>query len=56
MKVWIDLFLEVYGDDNLTAEEEMKIADAIKHETAIEKIVDIIKPDEQKEDLSDEAK
>lgn len=41
--VWCGLFIEVYDDDNLTEDEEKKIADAIKNQTNIEKIVDIIK-------------
>lgn len=41
--VWCGLFIEVYDDDNLTEEEEQKVADAIKSQTNIEKIVDIIK-------------
>lgn len=43
MKIWIDLFLEVYEDDTLTLEEEQKIADAIKNQTNIEKISDVLK-------------
>lgn len=56
VKVWIDLFLEVYDDDDLTADEEQKIANAIKNETNLEKLVDIIKSNEKKDDSSDEAK
>lgn len=40
--VWCGLFLEVYDDDDLTPEEETKIADAIKNQTSVEKIVDIL--------------
>lgn len=40
--VWCGLFLEVYEDDTLTTEEEEKIADAIKNQTNIDKIVDIL--------------
>lgn len=41
--VWINLFNEVYEDDKLTSEEEAKIADAIKNQTAVDKIADILK-------------
>jgi Na+/phosphate symporter len=44
--LWCGLFLEVYEDDNLTEEEESKIADAIKNQTKIEKISDILKENE----------
>ncbi len=40
--LWCGLFLEVYEDDNLTAEEEEKIAEAIKNQTSIDKVVDIL--------------
>ena len=50
------MFLEVYDDDDLTADEEQKIANAIKNETNLEKLVDIIKSNEKKDDSSDEAK
>ena len=40
--LWCGLFLEVYDDDNLTAEEEEKIAEAIKNQTSIDKVVDIL--------------
>ena len=42
-ELWPKLFNEVYEDDQLTAEEEQLIADAIKNETPVEKIVDILK-------------
>lgn len=41
--IWINLFNEVYEDDKLTPEEEAKIADAIKSQTAVDKIADILK-------------
>ena len=41
--VWINLFNEVYEDDKLTSEEEAKIADAIKSQTSVDKIADILK-------------
>lgn len=40
---WCSLFTEVYEDDTLSAEEEHIIADAIKNETNLEKIADILK-------------
>lgn len=41
--IWINLFNEVYEDDKLTSEEEAKIADAIKSQTSVDKIADILK-------------
>lgn len=41
--VWVNLFNEVYADDKLTAEEEAKIAEAIKNETPVDKISEILK-------------
>lgn len=40
--LWCGLFLEVYEDDNMTPEEEQKIAEAIKNQTNIGKVVDIL--------------
>jgi len=40
---WCSLFLEVYEDDNLTEEEEEKIAEAIKKETSLQTIAEILK-------------
>ena len=39
---WTSLFVEVYSDENLTVQEEEKIADAIKNSTTVEKIAEII--------------
>ena len=41
--LWVNLFNEVYEDDKLTAEEEAKIAEAIKNETSVNKISEILK-------------
>ena len=38
---------QVYEDDTLDAEDEKKIADAIKKETDIAKLVDILKKDKE---------
>lgn len=43
INLWTSLFLQVYDDEQLTIEEEKTIADAIKKETSIEKLVDILK-------------
>ena len=43
INVWTSLFLQVYDDDNMNAEEEKLVADAIKSKTDIAKVVDIIK-------------
>lgn len=39
---WCSLFLEVYEDDELTEEEEEKIAEAIAKETELKSIADIL--------------
>lgn len=43
INIWTSLLLQVYEDDTLTPEEEQQIADAIKSETDIEKLVDVLK-------------
>ena len=43
VNIWTSLFLQVYDDDNMSAEEEQLVADAIKNKTDIAKVVDIIK-------------
>lgn len=43
VNTWTSLFLQVYDDEKLTAEEEKLIANAIKNKTDIAKIIDIIK-------------
>lgn len=43
INLWTSLFVQVYDDETLTSEEEKMIADAIKNQTSIEKIIDIIK-------------
>jgi len=40
---WTSLFLQVYDDDNLTEEEEKIIANAIKNETPVGNISELIK-------------
>lgn len=47
INLWTSLFLQVYEDDTLDAEDEKKIADAIKKETDIAKLVDILKKDKE---------
>ena len=47
INLWTTLFLQVYEDDTLDAEDEKKIADAIKKETDIAKLVDILKKDKE---------
>lgn len=39
---WCSLFLEVYEDDELTEQEEEKIAEAIQKETSIQSIAEIL--------------
>ena len=43
INVWTSLFLQVYEDDELTADDEKLIAEAIKKETDITKLIDILK-------------
>ena len=43
VKVWVNLFDEVYEDDTLTEDEEKKIEEAIKKGTIAESIYNIIK-------------
>lgn len=43
VKIWIDLFLQVYEDDELTKYEEELIRKAIMRETDLTKIQDILK-------------
>jgi hypothetical protein len=45
VNLWTSLFLQVYDDEELTPEEERKIADAIRKETSVEKLVDILRKD-----------
>lgn len=43
VNIWCSLFLEVYEDDELTEDEEEKIAEAIANETELTTIASIIK-------------
>lgn len=43
VNIWCSLFLEVYEDDELTEEEEEKIAEAIAGQTELQSIAEIIK-------------
>ena len=47
INLWTSLFLQVYEDDTLDEEDEKKIAEAIKKETDIAKLVDILKKDKE---------
>ncbi len=47
INLWTSLFMQVYEDDTLDANDEKKIAEAIKKETSIEKLVDILKNDQE---------
>lgn len=42
IKVWVNLFDEVYEDDSLTEEEEKKIEEAIKQGTLAESIYKLL--------------
>lgn len=43
INLWTSLFIQVYEDDELSEDEERKIAKAIADQTPIEKIVEILK-------------
>ena len=43
INLWTSLFKQVYDDETLTPEEEKVIVDAIKNQTDIAKLVDILK-------------
>lgn len=45
INMWTSLFLQVYEDETLTEDEELLIAEAIKKETDIEELVEILKKD-----------
>ena len=47
INLWTSLFLQVYDDETLSQEDEKIIADAIKKETDIAKLVDILKKDKK---------
>ena len=42
INLWTSLFVQVYDDETLTEEEEKLVAEAIKKQTSIEKIIDIL--------------
>jgi len=42
IKTWCELFDQVYEDDEMSADEEKMVADAIRRETPVEKIVEIL--------------
>lgn len=43
INLWTSLFMQVYEDDALTNDEEKIIADAIKNETNVDKLIEILK-------------
>ena len=43
INLWTSLFLQVYDDDEMTEDEEKVVAEAIKNQTSIAKLVDILK-------------
>ena len=53
INLWTSLFIQVYDDEELSAEDEKTIADAIKNQTDISKLVDILKK-ENKPDTKQE--
>ncbi len=51
---WTNLFVQVYDDDNMSAEEEELVAKAIAEKTPLDKVVEIIKNASTKKDESSE--
>lgn len=47
--LWTSLFMQVYEDETLTEDEEKTIAEAIKNETNVDKLINIIKENQNKE-------
>lgn len=43
INLWTSLFMQVYDDETMTEDEEKLVSEAIKNQTSIEKIVDILK-------------
>ena len=43
INIWTSLFIQVYDDETLSPEEEQLVANAIKKETDVAKLVDILK-------------
>lgn len=43
INLWTSLFLQVYDDEEMSPEEEKLVAEAIKDQTKIDKIVDILR-------------
>lgn len=43
INLWTSLFVQVYDDENMTEKEEKLVAEAIKKQTDISKVVDILK-------------
>lgn len=48
INLWTSLFMQVYEDDNMSEDDEKLIAEAIKKETRIDKLVDILKKESEK--------
>ncbi len=48
INLWTSLFMQVYEDDNMSEDDEKLIAEAIKKETSIDKLVDILKKESDK--------
>ena len=42
VKMWCDLFDKVYDDDTMSEEEEQMVAEAIKKEVPVEKLVSLL--------------
>ena len=50
INLWTSLFLQVYEDDILSEDDEKLIANAIKKETNVEKLIDILKNEKDKKE------
>ena len=54
INLWTSLFLQVYDDDSITESEEKLVAEAIKNQTSIAKLVDILKKPIEEQQAKDQ--
>ena len=54
INLWTSLFLQVYDDDTMSKSEEKLVAEAIKNQTSIAKLVDILKKPIEEQQAKDQ--
>ncbi len=55
INLWTSLFIQVYDDEEMSKEEEEIVAKAIKNQTSIDKLVDLLKnPIEEAKKISED--